>query len=302
VAPATATTPALNQYPANALVSWLVDAPQPQDRALSQAEALALAHLRSLLDPSKHAAELLPRAGAVIPRLLALMRNQNLAIAAMCDQVARDKVLTAEVLRLATSALYLRFAPPRNLEDAVTRIGSVGLRAAIARIVLRPVLRGGSGLLNEEAEARCWAFSNEQAHLMGSACLDGGRDRFEGYMLGLVHSSGWTVALRAMDVNTWPPGTACSRAFAEQLNSLKDQLFAKVAGSWRLSPDIDALCAEALQHGLDGSTHLLASPLRQSELQAAQQMLAPTLGEPMQTPSVSSGVVHPPNTATVAWH
>jgi hypothetical protein len=263
-------TAALNQHPRCTMAPWLLGAPQPEDRAPSDAETQALTHLRSLLDPSKPAADLLPRAGAVIPQLLALMRQQDLAITAMCDQVAKDRVLTAEVLRLASSATYARLDAPRHLEDAISRIGSVGLRAAIARVVLKPILQGGAGLLNDEAAARCWAFGDEQAQLMGAAGDAAGRDRFEGYMLGLVHGSGWTVALRAIDARTWPAGSACSLAFAEQLFSLKDRLFAKVVGSWRLTPAIDTLCAESQHAGLHRAAHPLASLLRESELRAAQ--------------------------------
>lgn len=263
------------QHPRCTIAPWLVNAPPPQERAPSEAELQALARLRSLLDPAKPAADLLPRAGAVIPQLLAVMRQQDLAIAAMSDQVSKDRVLIAEVLRLASSAVYARLEPPRHLEDAIGRIGTVGLRAAIARVVLKPILRGGTGLLGDQAEARCWAFGDEQAPLMAAACDAAGRDRFEGYMLGLVHGTGWTVALRTIDAGTWPAGTACSLTFAEQLFSLKDRLFAKVAGSWALSPAIATLCAEALQAGgLHRAAHPLASLLRQSEMQAAQRAIA----------------------------
>jgi HDOD domain len=267
--------PPSSRHPRCTIAPWLVAAPPAQERAPSPAELQALAQLRSLLDPAKPAAELLPRAGAVIPQLLAVMRQHDLPVAAMCDQVTKDRVLTAEVLRLASSAVYARLEPPRHLEDAIGRIGTVGLRAAIARVVLKPILRGGTGLLNDEAEARCWAFGDEQAQMMGTACDAAGRDRFEGYMLGLVHGTGWTVALRSIDARTWPAGTACSLAFAEQLFSLKDRLFAKVAGSWALSPAIAALCAETLQTGgLHRAAHPLASLLRESEMRAAQRAIA----------------------------
>jgi HDOD domain len=275
-----AAVPPSSQHPRCTIAPWLVAAPPPQERAPAEAELRALAQVRSLLDPAKPAAELLPRAGAVIPQLLAVMRQQDLAIAAMSDQVTKDRVLTAEVLRLASSAAYSRLEPPRHLQDAIGRIGTVGLRAAIARVVLKPILRGGIGLLDDESEARCWALGDEQAQVMAAACDAAGHDRFEGYMLGLVHGTGWTVALRAIDARVWPAGTACSLAFAEQLFSLKDRLFAKVAGSWHLSPAIDTLCTQALQNGLHRAAHPLASLVRQAELQAVQRVLQPRAIEP----------------------
>lgn len=275
-----AALPLSSPNPRCTIAPWLVAAPPPEERAPAEGELRALAQVRSLLDPARPASELLPRAGAVIPQLLAVMRQQDLSVAAMSDQVTKDRVLTAEVLRLASAAVYARLEPPRHLQDAIGRIGTTGLRAAIARVVLKPILRGGCGLLDDGSEERCWAFGDEQAQVMAAACDAAGHDRFEGYMLGLVHGTGWTVALRAIDARVWPAGTACSLAFAEQLFSLKDRLFAKVAGSWHLSPAIDTLCAQALQDGLHRAAHPLASLLRQAEMQAAQRVMAPNVVEP----------------------
>ncbi len=267
--------PVMPVTPANT-VAWLISLPPGEPRSQPNADELvALAHVRTLLSPDRPAADLLPRAGAVIPQLMALMRQEDLSLRTMAEQVAKDRVLAAEVLRVASSATYRSGGEPRDLDDAIARIGTVGLRSAIARVVLKPILRGEAGALSAQAEAGLWALGERQAQALADLCGAQGLDRFEGYMAGLVHSTGWTVALRALDRAGWRPRLAPSIAFAEPLIAAKDALFGKVVGSWALAPAIDALCAQAARGGLAGSDAPFAVLLRQSEQAAMAAMLNP---------------------------
>ena len=88
-----------------------------------------------------------------------------------------------------------------------------------------------------------------------------GLDPFDGYMAGLLHSAGWTAALRQLDrcgsvVQPW------TSVFARELAARRDPLFGKVVGAWRVSSAITALAEAARGPGLAVGHSTLARLLR----------------------------------------
>ncbi len=280
--PAAQPTPALAVpsigVPTEQLAASLLGAPHGLSEVDATAdEAVALSHLRGLLHASTPPSELLPRASAVVPQLLSRLRQADLQLGSLSEQVGKDVVLAAEVLRVAASPMYRGFDAARDLDEAITRIGTVGLRSAIARVVLRPIFRGDVGTLSRAAEARLWTLSEHQSQAMAHLCAAKGFDRFEGYMAGMLHATGWTVALRSLDQIGWTAALPPTRAFGQQLLIAKDALFAKVVSSWALAPGVDALCHHIAQHGLQVSAMPQTALLRDAEQAAIEHLLNPGL-------------------------
>jgi hypothetical protein len=142
----------------------------------------------------------------------------------------------------------------------------------IARVVLRPLFDGQAGRLSAAASARVWRHAEREAQHGAALAAGCGLDPFDGYLGGLVHSSGWTVALRALDRQPEPFALPPGEAFARRLVPLADALFGKVVADWRLTPALTALCRE-LQRGapLDGLP--LGAVLRQAQQAAVLDLI-----------------------------
>src|SRR5688500_14252966 len=102
------------------LLGWWLDTPQDSDALPARsAQADAIGHLDALIGGGELPPGLLSRAPAVIPQLLRLLRQDDASVVAMAQRVSSDPVLTAEVLRLASSAFYRTRAAVTGIEHAI---------------------------------------------------------------------------------------------------------------------------------------------------------------------------------------
>lgn len=240
------------------LAAWLLDLPALDDAALPTfAEQAHLARLEALAADPARAAGLVPRAAAVVPQLLRVLRDDNESRRAWAERISKDPVLTAEVLRLAASARYGPARELADLEDAVAALGVEGVRAAITRVVLKPVFQGAAGSLSQRAAPRLWQHAQHMAWRCSGLAADAGLNAFEGYLAGLLHDTGWSIVLRTVDgaAPAVPAaGGGCpvfTRPFADRLPALATRLFARVLADWRLTPALGALAAELIASPTD---------------------------------------------------
>lgn len=214
---------------------------------------------------------LLPRMADVLPQLIALTRDNNLPAKAIARRVEKDALLTAEVLRLASSSYYNLDRPLSNIVQAIQLIGSAGLQTAMARIVLKPIYRDGSGLVNANLVTRLAEHADALADVCANAAEQAGMSRFDGYLAGMLHDTGWRVALRAIERSKMPLDLAVSEQFAIEITDIAHRLFGLAARRWPITPGFTAFAQDAASHGLAGGQHPLASILRN----ALQQALPP---------------------------
>ncbi len=95
---------------------------------------------------------------------------------------------------------------------------------------------------------------------------------------GLLHNSGWTAALRAIDGLQDITASATDLAQADvvpQLFRRHDTLFGALVEPWKLSPALDLLAAEVGSHGIDAVQSPLGVALRDAERLAALHIPAP---------------------------
>ncbi len=265
----------------SAFFAWLLDSLPRPEAALHPAESQALAALEALRHHTRNAAELLPRAPAVIPQLMHMLRQDDQSLAVISQRVASDVMLSAEVLRQARSAAYRSAghgsagdaaSPPADLRQALALLGVDGLRAVIARVVLRPLFDGQSGRLAGQAAARAWRHAETEARLAAEAAQAQGIDSFDAYLGGLVHGSGWTVAWRTLDRLDPPLALPASAAFVQRLLPLTEALFGQVVADWRLTPALTTLC-RAVRDGAPLAAQPLGAVLQQARREALARML-----------------------------
>ena len=165
-----------------------------------------------------------------------------------------------------------------DLARAVFMIGTQGLRRAIANVVLRPIFDARGDTLSARAASQIWQDADRKARLCATlATQTDGVDPFDGYLAGLLHNSGWTAALRAIDGLAEISVSAADLAHGDvvpQLLARRDALFGAIVGPWNLSPAMDRLAAEIGAVGLDAAESPLAAALRDADRLAAYRALA----------------------------
>jgi hypothetical protein len=258
--------------PAPHTLAWLLDAPATEGEELRAAEVESLAAIDALLASPRLPPGLLPRAASVIPQLIAMLRQEQPSRPALARQIARDPVLTAEVLRVARSPMYRIGDGIETLDAAIAILGHVGIQSAIARVLLRPVFDGTGGGLAARSAERTWQHAELKAAICARLAADVGIERFEGYLAGLLHNTGWTVALRGIDRAAVAPVLPPTAAFARALESRRDRLFARLAAEWNVSTRQAALAAALERAPAAACDDPLAGLLLQSDREATLQL------------------------------
>ncbi len=267
---------------------WLIDAGPALDTALHDRERRLLARLDAVLASDTSRSALLPRAPAVIPQLLNSLRDDRQSAGAIAQRIARDPHLVAEVIRMSNSTQTRAIAPVTDIAEAVNRLGTDGLRRAIARVVLRPMFDGQADSLSARCAPRLWQHSEAKAAACMQEATARGLDAFEGYLAGLMHNVGWTAALRAIDRNTGGAPTQFSRAFAAAFEPRRESFFALLVMPWQLTDALTALGAELLDSGLCAARSPLGQALRAADARASLEML----GAARLLNAVEAGVAH----------
>ncbi len=253
---------------------WLLDCAPLTDAPLSEAERAALDALSKTLALPAVPDNLLPRAAALIPQLIALIRQTDLPTPAIADRIGKDAVLTAEVLRLASSPYYRVQGDVNDLQQAISLIGLQGLQTVIARVLLKPIYQSAPGPLSGRAGARMWDHSEALARHTGILAEQAGLSAFDGYLCGMLHDTGWTVALSVIDRAGITLAVPPSKAFASVLDERVYRLFGLAAQRWEITPGFTALVQDARANGLAMAKNPLARLLPQAS-QRCMEELAP---------------------------
>lgn len=263
----------------HALFDWLLDTHSPADRAPNPAEATWLAQLDPLIAADKGRGDLLPRAAGVIPPLLNSLRDEGQSATELAQRIEKDPNLVAEVIRLANSLAFRGDEPVTQLSVAIHRVGTAGIRQAIAKVVLKPMFDAHADGLSNRAAQRLWVHSHTQADLCRALAVERGLDPFEAYLGGLLHNVGWTAALRALDrvfeQHPGPSDLSFGSGFKEGFRERRDRLFAQILAAWHLSPALQAVARAARQPGgLPAASDPLAAVLVAGDGLATLRVLA----------------------------
>ncbi|HEX5806156.1 MAG TPA: HDOD domain-containing protein [Macromonas sp.] len=253
--------------------SWLLGVPPPTDTPLQNAEQAVLDLLQATVAKRVLPAYLMPLASSVVPPLLRLLRQPNASRREIVARVSRDQALKAEVLRLAQSAFYRTEAEVDSLEAAVMVLGTSGLQAAIARVVLKPIFDNHKGDLTSRASARAWRFADHQAECCAQLAEQAGIQRSEGFLAGTLHSMGRTAVLRVLDRASLQPDWPCSLALDQAMNTYSDQLFGRLVMDLQITPVLTETGRLLGRHGRVDEAGGLAAVLRESETQTTQALL-----------------------------
>lgn len=257
----------LQAEPTSVFVPWLMPSVPFSAAPMTAHEQRTLEILQAVLDLPELPDMLLPRAAELVPQLIALLRETQLPLQAVAQRVSKEPLLAAEVLRLASSPYYRAQGAVTDLEQGIRLIGSVGLQSSIARVVLKPIYRstgGAAGSPYARAMAGLWEHSDALAQRMSTLSTSAGLDCFDGYLLGMLHDTGWKVTLASLDRAKFKLVEQPSGTFVTELAELVHRLFGLAAQRWSITPGFSALTADARQNGLANGQHPMATLLRQA--------------------------------------
>ena len=229
---------------------WLVQRPADEHAPLGARERQALQQLARLASDSGAHAGLMPRAAAVVPHLLARLRAEAVSLSDLSQHVSRDVTLVAEVIAMANSAYYRREVPIVDLEYAIRVLGVEGLRSAIARVVLKPLIQARGGELVGCSAKRLWEHTDKKAQLCAAMARSKGLDSFDAYLLALIHNAAWNAVLRAMDGVAGDQPWHFSAALVAALRPCRDRLFALITRQWQLPGTLACVADEVARRGL----------------------------------------------------
>lgn len=253
---------------------WLLNTGPLTEEPLSPVEQQAMAEIQKTLALPTIPDNLLPRASALVPQLIALLRQTALPLPAIAERVAKDARLSAEVMRLASSPYYRTQGDVLNMQQAITLIGSGGLQTVIARVVLKPIFQGDMGLQVAGAVERMWEHSELLAQHTAALAEPAGQLAFDAYLAGLLQDTGWKVAFCALEragiTLDFPTSERFANAMAEQVH----RLFGHVTHGWAITPGFTAFAADARDNGLAASKHPMAGVLRAAQFNCMHEIAA----------------------------
>lgn len=190
--------------------------------------------------------KLLRRSPSVLPRLIRILRNETYTRAELARQIEQDVVLTAEVLRMARSALYAHHGGTSpSVQHAVAVLGSVGVEQVIARVLVRPLYQSDSTSLQARSAQRMWEDSERCATVCVLLAHRFEQDLFDAYVAGLLLNTGWNAMLRTFELHrvelALQPGALHVPALQDALLLRRDRLLARLVPAWDLGPRLTAL-------------------------------------------------------------
>jgi HD-like signal output (HDOD) protein len=253
---------------------WLLNSAPLTGEPLSPVEQHALAEIQKTLALPAIPDNLLPRASALVPQLIALLRQTALPLPAIAERVAKDARLSAEVMRLASSSYYRSQGDVSNIQQAITLLGSGGLQTVIARVVLKPIFQGEMGLQIAGAVERLWEHSELLAQHAAALAEPAGQLPFDAYLTGLLHDTGWKIAFCALERAGITLDFPTSDNFASALSEQVHRLFGHATHGWAIAPGFTAFAHDARDKGLAASTHPMAGVLRTAQINCMNDLAA----------------------------
>jgi HD-like signal output (HDOD) protein len=223
------------------------------------------------LDPS-----VVPRLPVVLPRLIGLVRRDDVSPRELAERLSHDPALVGDVVRLANSPRYRSSRDVASLQEAVIALGQRGLAQLVTNAVMRPIFDTRQGRFSRSAGTTLWALTERCAIACDALCADH-PDRFRAYLAGMMANIGFLAALRVLDSeyqDTEPPD---SEGFHIALSATVATLSGQIARQWDFHPDVCRAVAARVARGAEAAQDDLTRALRAADRISKWHVLAPRL-------------------------
>ncbi|MET0661129.1 MAG: HDOD domain-containing protein [Steroidobacteraceae bacterium] len=202
----------------------------------------------------------LPRRPMLLPRLMQALNDEASDRHAVAQMILQDPALAGGVLQRANTAYYrTTVRPTESVERALAMLGTDGVRAILATLILQPLFRLPAGYFDHFAPIT-W----DQAQRAGFAAQvvaqrTGSADRLAAQLLALISALSRIVLFRftTEKYREMPDVLPRAEVFIRLMQRHGPQLGITIAKQWELS----AASLRALQEQIDECPPASMSPL-----------------------------------------
>lgn len=193
------------------------------------------------------ALRLVPPFPAIVHRILALVGNQNVNVHELGDLVKMDPSFSAELLRLANSALFYSRHEVTSLSHAVMMVGTDRIKTMATMVAMNRMVRSSVRIA---ALRKVWLHSLVTAIIAEEAARITRSDPDEAYTTGLLHNLG-TLGMMSAYPDEYSRLLEVSDEFGFDLLQTERDLFeidhcaagAYLAQDWGFSDELAAAIA-----------------------------------------------------------
>ncbi len=193
---------------------------------------------------------LIPRLPVVLPRLLGLVRRDDVSPRELVERLSDDPTLVGEVVRVANSPRYRIARDVEDLQEAVIMLGQRGLVQIVISAAMRPIFDARHGRFSSIAGMTLWDLTQRCSHASASLC-DESADRFQAFLSGMGANVGLIAALRVLDSVYGEPQAPDTKGFHDALCAAAAKLSGRIALQWGFTR---AVC-QAIERRGDAQAH-----------------------------------------------
>jgi putative nucleotidyltransferase with HDIG domain len=212
----------------------------------------------------------LPPFPAVALQLLSLLDNPEVPLKKIVDLLRMDPALSAELLRVANSALYGFVQRIDTINHAVVILGSENAKRLALTVSLSKFV---SGFWRQENLRACWDHVIAAAVLAEQLAVEVNLSKDRAYTAALLHDIGRLALLISSPADYASLLTAAREQNVDQLESERRRFDIDhcamgrwLAQHWNLPPDFAAAISE---HHQEGAVHGALTPLIRAACQLA---------------------------------
>jgi HD-like signal output (HDOD) protein len=199
-------------------------------RKAQAAERRVIMQIEELVDGNR-GPNLVPRLPVELPRLISLIRREDVSPRDLSERLLRDPTLVGEAVRLANSPRYRTGREIADLQEAVIALGQSGLTQLVVSAAMRPIFDSRQGRFSRIAGTRLWDVTQRCSHACVTLC-DNATNPFHAYLVGMVANIGMIGALRVLDTDYPDHPPPCSEEFHDWIRSAAAKLSVQVARHW----------------------------------------------------------------------
>lgn len=216
------------------------------EEAITGRHARVLANVAAALERSLSERDFFPRRPLHLPKLLKTLNDGEATRQVLAQLVLEDPALASAVLQRANSPAYRNTpAPVESIDSALLLLGTEGLRALLALVILQPVFRVPRGYFDNFASIT-WEQAERTSAAAEVCSRQVGADAFVAQLLGLLGMLAHIVVFRlTMEKYREQPDLLPNAAvFMAAIQTHRARVAALIASSWELSPASLAALAE----------------------------------------------------------
>jgi putative nucleotidyltransferase with HDIG domain len=177
----------------------------------------------------------LPQLPGTTMTILSLARDVSADMRELTQRIQADPVLSSQLLKLASSALY-GSQPVNTIHEAVMRVGLRSLRSMILAASMRGAILTRKEIQRYGEEIWRQAFSVASiARELGPLV---GRDPEEAFLLGLLHDIGKVCLLQIVSEEMSSVSDVASHVIGRIFIDLHEEAGARMAEAWALSDEL----------------------------------------------------------------